>query len=169
MGAPHSQPKTDIERAERDAQILELKRQDLTFAEIAEELGISKTAAFNAFHRALPRIPEPAAAAYRTEHLARLELARQAVLEVLTNRHLTVSNGQVIRVDGKTLEDDGPVLAAVDRLLRIDEREAKLLGLDAPTKSRVEVVTDDIAQALVAQLEAELARLAEAESDTDPD
>lgn len=165
MGAPHSKPLTDLARAELDAQVVELKRQDLTFAEIAQVLGISKTSAFRGFHRALPRIAEPAANAYRAEHLARLELAREAVMEVLTNKHVTVSNGVVVRVGGKALADDGPILAAIDRLLRIDEREAKLLGLDAPVRTRVEVVEEDVARLLVEQLEAELAQLA-ADTDT---
>jgi hypothetical protein len=33
---------------------------------------------------------------------------------------------------GETLADDGPVLQAIDRLIRISERRAKLRGLDAP-------------------------------------
>lgn len=165
MGAPHSRPQADLARAEIDAQIVELKRKDLSFAEIGNRLGISKAAAFRGFHRALPRITEPAASAYRAEHLARLELAREAVMEVLTNRHVTTSNGVIVRLDGEPLADDAPILAAVDRLLRIDEREAKLLGLDAPIRTRVEVVEEDVARLLVEQLEAELAQLT-ADTDT---
>jgi hypothetical protein len=50
------------------------------------------------------------------------------------------------------LEDDAPVLAAVDRLLRIQERRAKLLGLDAPVRADVggklsyEIVGVDLGQ-----------------------
>jgi hypothetical protein len=59
--------------------------------------------------------------------------------------------------DGEPVLDDAPVLAAIDRLLRIQERRARLLGLDAPTRSRIEVVDDDVARMLVEQLEAEFA------------
>lgn len=134
MGAVHSKPADDLARAEQDAQIVELKRQDLTFQQIAERLGISRAAAHRGFHRALPRITGPAADAYRAEHLARLELARSVVLDILAAKHLTVSQGVVVRVDGQPLEDDAPTLAAVDRLVKLDEREAKLLGLDAKTE-----------------------------------
>jgi hypothetical protein len=41
--------------------------------------------------------------------------------------------------DGAPLLDDAPVLAAVDRLLKVQERRAKLLGLDVPVKRQVEV------------------------------
>lgn len=134
MGAVHSKPADDLARADQDAQILELKRQDLTFEQIADQLGISRAGAHRGFHRALPRIPEPAASAYRAEHLARLELARSVVLDILAAKHVTVSQGVVVRIDGQPIEDDGPTLAAVDRLVKLDEREAKLLGLDSAEK-----------------------------------
>lgn len=134
MGAVHGKPADDLARADQDAKIVELKRQDLTFQQIADVLGISRASAHRGFHRALPRITEPAASAYRAEHLARLELARSVVLDILAAKHLTVSNGVVVRQDGQVLEDDAPTLAAVDRLVKLDEREAKLLGLDAKTE-----------------------------------
>ncbi len=52
------------------------------------------------------------------------------------------------------LRDRAPVLAAIDRLLKIEERRAKLLGLDAPV--RAELITIDAIEAEVARLAAEL-------------
>lgn len=134
---------TQADTAERDAQILALKRQDLSFQQIADRLGISRTAAHRGFHRALPRITEPEAKAYRAEHLARLELRREVVLDILHARHVTISNGHVVSeiigtdeetgkpIYGEPYEDDGVVMAASAELGRIDDQEAKLLGLYA--------------------------------------
>lgn len=133
---------TQADTAERDAQILALKRQDLSFQQIADQLGISRAAAHRGFHRALPRVTEPEAKAYRAEHLARLELRREVVLGILETRHVTISNGHVVSEiigtgdDGKPIygepyEDDGVVMAASAELGRIDDQEAKLLGLYA--------------------------------------
>jgi hypothetical protein len=56
-------------------------------------------------------------------------------------------------------------IRSVDAALRIIAQRCKLLGLDAPTRSRIEVVDDDVARLLVEQLEADLADLA-ADTDT---
>lgn len=70
------------------------------------------------------------------EHLD--QLAAKA-WEILQRPHLTVSHGKVIQVttpagEKINLRDDGPTLAALDRLVKIHERRAKLLGLDAPAR-----------------------------------
>ena len=62
--------------------------------------------------------------------------------------------------DRRELLDDGPVLQAVDRLLKIADRRAKLLGLDAPKRVEVSDGTPDL-DAAVRELEAELTRRAD--------
>jgi len=42
---------------------------------------------------------------------------------------------------GGLLEDDAPILAAADRILKVLERRAKLHGLDAPTKVQAQVAS----------------------------
>ena len=46
---------------------------------------------------------------------------------------------------------------AIDRLIKIMDRRARLLGLDAPTRTRVEVITEDVIDAAIRDLEAKLA------------
>ncbi len=150
----------NIDTATRDADAARLRARGLSYPEIARQLGYaSHSSALAAARRAMAAtVAEPAAEvrAYEVERLNNLE---RAALEVLERRHVTVSHGKVIyHGEGDAREplyDDGPVLQAIDRLLRIQERRAKLLGLDAPT--RMQVVTIDAVDAEIARLTAELA------------
>lgn len=124
----------DPETAERDAEAARLRRRGYSYARIAAELGVSRSSAHEAVQRALRAIVEEPAQDVRQLELDRLDEMWQAVVKVLEARHVTVSNGKVVTLDGSPVEDDAPVLNAVDRLLRIQERRSKLLGLDAEKK-----------------------------------
>lgn len=146
-----------VPAAELDAKIIDLKHNGgLTFQAIADHLGLSKGYVHRCFWRGVRSIAEPAATAYRAAQLARIEMAREAVLEVMAAKHLVVSNGHIVSeivghhplvddagephplagepIYGDPLIDDGPVLAAVDRLDKLDDREARLLGLYPASK-----------------------------------
>ena len=70
-----------------------------------------------------------------------------------------VQKGRVVRhADGRPLEDSGPRLQAIDRILKVMERRARLLGLDAPAKSDVRVT--DVLDEQIQQLAAELGFMA---------
>src|SRR3972149_6778053 len=101
-----------IAEKRRTARAIELRMAGFTYDSIAEQLGYaSKSGASHAVHRALTRmIREP------TEQLRDLELDR---LDTLQRSLWSVARG-------------GDV-AAVDRILKIMERRAKLLGLDRAT------------------------------------
>ena len=92
--------------------------------------------------------------------LVKLDNIERRLLLVLGQRQPRVDHGRVIfDVDPETKEhvrvvDYGPVVQAAAGLLRVQERRAKLLGLDAPTQIRVETVTED-------ELDAEVRRLSE--------
>ncbi|MFD9464367.1 hypothetical protein [Streptomyces sp. NPDC060027] len=77
---------------------------------------------------------------------ARLDTLEHAARQVLERQHITVNNGRIISLDGAPLPDDGPVLAAIDRLIKIEdarERNAaalrRVFGIDAPAKTEVQV------------------------------
>ncbi|MBD9700657.1 hypothetical protein IHE56_00830 [Streptomyces sp. ID01-12c] len=137
--------------AERDAQAAQLRTQGLTYREIALELGFSdRSNARYAVYRALQDvIREPAEELLKVElerldnQLVRLNYLETAARKVLNACHITVNNGHVITHPdtGQPMEDDGPVLQAIDRLVKIEdarnrnaERRAKLTGLDAAVK-----------------------------------
>ncbi len=54
--------------------------------------------------------------------------------------------------------DDGPGLQAIAQLLRVQQRKARLMGLDAPTQRAVDVITHDAFLQAIADLEADVAR-----------
>lgn len=149
------------ETAERDAEACRLRSAGLTYPQIAAELGYGSSGrAYEGVQRALLSIVQEPAEELRKLELDRLDEMWRAALGVLRAKHIVVQHGKVVmhrQTDGveAPLEDPGPVLQAVDRLLRIQERRARLLGLDAP--KQVEMITLEMIQAEIVRLEAELA------------
>lgn len=146
------------EVAARRAELIRLRRQGIRFEdERIQSLGYtSRQSASKDFIRALEERRDDQAAeasVYRQEEserldaeLERLEDLEAAAREVLKNRHILVNNGRVILHPdtNEPMEDDGPVLQAIDRLVKIEEarrrngeRRAKLMGLDMPVKSEL--------------------------------
>lgn len=153
-----------LQGAERDAEACRLKSRSLSYRQIAVQLGFSDhTNARRAVERALAATVVEPAAELRQIELMKLDALEQAALAVLERQHVTVSKGEVVRHDGELLIDDGPVLQAIDRLVKIQDRRAKLVGLDAP--QRLEVITIDAIDAEIARLTAELEQRLTAELD----
>lgn len=141
------------ETAARDAEACELRAQGWTYQRIGDHFGINRRTAYDAVQKALTDIiREPAEAARQFEldrldaELGRLAKLEEAAREVLDRHHVTVANnGKIVHHDGEPLLDDGPVLQAIDRLLKIEESRRKngesrrkLLGLDAPSRMSIE-------------------------------
>jgi DNA-binding CsgD family transcriptional regulator len=144
MASTHGGAQSDLAAADKQNKVVEAVRQGNSFREIAQLMGLSKSQVHRLFRAGLDRIPADNVQAYRDEQLADLELARQAVLDVLAAEHVVVSNGHIVKpitgvdedgnyIYGDPLHDD-PELAAVDRLLKIQERQARILGSDADEK-----------------------------------
>ena len=138
----------DTATAERDAKAAALRSKGWSFRDLAAELGYASVgAAHTAVQRALKAIVEEPAADVRAMELERLDAMLRAVQTVLEAEHVVVSQGRVVRRRTGEVDDDGepiyedvpdyaPVMAAVDRLLKIQERRSRLLGLDAPVKAQ---------------------------------
>lgn len=77
---------------------------------------------------------------HRAEQLAGLEEIRRVAVEVMRRDHVHVSGGGIVldTDDMTPLKDDGPTLAAIDRIAKIDAQIAQLLGLNAPTRIEAE-------------------------------
>jgi hypothetical protein len=147
-----------VDTAARDAEAAHLRSRGLSYRQIAEQVGYQDdSGAYRAVQRALVATVTEPAEEVRALALAQLDQLALAALGVLERQHVTVSQGRIVREeDGTPILDDAPVLAAIDRLVKIQERRAKLLGLDAP--ARHEVVSLDALDAEIARLTAELGR-----------
>lgn len=148
-----------VDTAERDAEAARLRSRGVSYPEIARQLGYTdKANARRAIEKIMAEVVrEPAEELVRVE-TERLDHLLREALTVLENEHYASSAGRlVIGPDGGPLADDGPKLAAIDRLLKIAERRSKLLGLDAPSKSAVAVS----GTSTVGEVEAALAELIE--------
>lgn len=110
----------------------------------ASEAALGKRLSIETVHRRvekeLTQRPQASAAPLRQMELDKLDEQEVLVRGVQSRVHFKTNGGEIVRdpESGEALVDDAPVLAANDRLLRIQERRAKLLGLEAPQQ----VVTD---------------------------
>lgn len=141
----------------RDLEAVRLRALRFSHDQIAEKLGYAdRTGAWRAVKRGQELIAREPHQDMILLDLAELdEMARQA-WAVLRNTHYVVDRGEVVRLDGTPLNDDAPILAAISRLLDIQARRSKLLGLDAPKRLEVSDSLPDLDRA-VQDLAAELA------------
>lgn len=145
-----------IHHAERDADAARLRAEGKTYDHIANALGYhDRSAARKGVQRALLAVVQEAGDELRVLEVERLNRLVDTAWQVMERVHYAHSQGRVVMLDGAPLLDDGPTLAAMDRILKIMERRAKLLGLDAP--QRHEVLTIDAIDAEIQRLDREFA------------
>lgn len=148
--------------AARRAKLVEFRRKKIPYSQFYEELGYASVqAARKDFTRALEEsiaAQHTSVEVYREEQLEELDYLAEEAHKILRARHYVVTQSGRIVEDpetGQPMVDDGPVLAAIDRLVKILDRVAKLRGLDAP--QRLEVMTIDAIEAAIADLNQQLA------------
>lgn len=135
----HGRPIRTPEQVERDAWAAGQRSLGRSYRAIAADLDISVSACHAAVRRAFKDIAEPEAGPARAAELATLEAARDAALEVLGRRHITVSNGRVITLADDTgrevpLPDDGPILQAAQTVARVSATIHDLMGWKSASK-----------------------------------
>lgn len=126
---------------QRKVDVIRWRREGVPFEEIGRRLNpekpLTRQRAHTIYKEALKQIPALEVAEHRAEQLERLDALLVEANKVLARKHITVSHGQVVRLNGEPIEDDAPTLAAIVTVLKIEERRAKLLGLDAPVKAEL--------------------------------
>lgn len=146
--------------AERRLNALRLRKAGASYSQIAEALGYSKTQAYRDIQRALKNIG-------KEEQEGALEL------RLLESQRLDELLMPMMR------QAKGGSQGAVDRVLRIMERRAKLWGIDAPeraeirmpdgvaVRAKVEIENDDKRAAEVLRILAEAGALQPPPDDSD--
>jgi predicted transcriptional regulator len=141
---------------QRRTRVLAMRVEQRPYAQIAAELGITETTARDDYASAVKERREALDAQRDTAvaiETAKLDALEQAAWEVLRREHVVVQHGKVVYLKRKPMLDDAPVLAAIDRLVKIAERRSRLRGYDAPTK----VDVSDERRAEIEKYAAELA------------
>jgi hypothetical protein len=169
---PHHQPSHRAYVAKRRTRAIELKNRGLSWQQVADQMAAdypeyldgegtpSAATACMDVSRALKQANRELALGleeYREAARMRLDGLRRQVFAVLARPHYVLHAGQIVQgPDGQPMRDDGPVLAAVDRLMRIEERQAKIDGTDASEKltialdRRVDEETAVVVEAILA-------------------
>lgn len=164
----------------RDYRAAELHGEGWSYQRIADELGYaSRGHAHSAVTRAYDDIPkEGVELAFKVDEQRINRLIEQA-WQIMVTPHVAVSNGKIMRqfvgfekrpdgtdaldLDGKKIPlfadvlDDGPRDKAINTIRGLLERRARMFGYDAPVKTRVEVITADVIEAHISELEQQLA------------
>ena len=112
-----------LTRKERRHMALEFRRQGMTFEEIGIEMGISTNSASQIVNRVLRK-------------MAKMDAETVKVLRALELERLDAMQAQIWP---EAMSGD---LKAIDRILKIMERRAKLAGLDAATKHELAASTN---------------------------
>jgi hypothetical protein len=149
MASNPSSRKNVAERAEEQAEAYRLRLRGHSLRAIGSIMGFSHEKARQLIALEAEKLTLPLADELRKQQLDRLNDARLAVMAVLERKHVHISDGRVVRdkdpetgLLGEPIEDDAPVLQAVDRLVKIEDRIAKLLGLDAPVQSEINATVE---------------------------
>ena len=112
----------DPELVDKEIKVLELRRAGLTWSAIADQTGYADaTGAYAAYKRAIKRVLDEPADEVRKQELDRIDRLQVAVWN------------RALKGDDK----------AINTVLRLMERRARLLGLDAAQRVQAEVVTYD--------------------------
>lgn len=124
--------------AERAARAVKLAIAHRTYEEIAQLEGYpTRQAARQAVMRALRKRKaeqDEDADVLVARMVEELEEVAARMRVILDAKGVLVRGDQVVTLEGEPVIDHGPAMQAADRLLRVQERLAKLKGLDAPTK-----------------------------------
>jgi DNA-binding CsgD family transcriptional regulator len=145
-----------VEVQNRKNDILRMRTEGMSFREIADEMGLTNGYVYKLYKKALKSIIVENVVEVRKMELARLDALQEEVIKVLREFNPLVSGGRVVYdvdlpSDNIELDEEGePVerslrklpdqklkFDAINSALKIMERRAKLLGLDAPVKAEV--------------------------------
>ena len=148
------------EQIAKDQEAATMRSRAMTYQSIGDHFGVTRQAAFAMDQRAIADIPKEGAEEVVRLEIEKLDFLERKLYEIMTKEHVAFgASGKVVTLDGVPVEDDSPVMKAIDGLLKVADRRAKLLGLNAPTKH--EVITLDSVQAEIRRLEAQLGEIDE--------
>jgi hypothetical protein len=150
--APDSYQKGYGASWKRDAECARLKATGHTPVEIARAMGWGDNTAMvqTAIRRALAAHYKFTVDEIRLQELDSLDAVEAELWTALRADHFMMQNGRVVLLNGMPVADDRFALETLDRILKVKERRAKYLGLDATT--RISVEADQIGSEITAMI-----------------
>lgn len=136
---PETEPGQRVTAAERRAQVIAMRRSRATFDQIGRALGVSRQRAHELYRQALAEIPAAQLEEHRAEELMLIDDAI-ADLMIIARDHSRPRSA----------------VEAWNAIRGWADRKARLLGLDAPRRQAVEVITSEMIETEISRLEAEL-------------
>lgn len=127
--------------ATKDAEAAHLRAEGLTYPQIADRMGCAVSTAYESVQRAIAAVPVEAVGVLRQVECDRLDGIIAKLWDIINH-------------------DDtgtGDKIAALNGVMRTSESKRKLLGLDAPARQTVTVISEDAVDAELRRLEEELA------------
>lgn len=164
------------EQMAKDHEAADMRRRSMKFREIGEYFGVTMQAAALMVSRAIEDIPKESTKELIQIELDKLDAIERKYLEVVGRFHpvvtmsgkLVVLNDREAILEGQDevlLADDTPTMQALAGLLKVSDRRAKLLGLNAPTRTEltsvVSVSIEDKSEQAKGAVLSLLARLAD--------
>lgn len=145
-----------VEKAALDQRAAAMRARSMSYDQIGAELGLSRSAAFASVQRAMRDTLDQGreeAEALRQIELDKLDYLERRLFGIIQKKHVHVTpSGKIAYLNGEPVEDDDPIVKAIDSLLRVQQRRARLLGLDRPVEVHVEAQVDFAFRALTAAL-----------------
>jgi hypothetical protein len=129
---------TDAHRSEERQRAYELRLRGRTLRQIADDMGIDVKKVHTLLREEIKLREDPFIDQVRQFELDRLDGYQQACMYVLDNPGKPFFDE--VTEQWHVIVDEDKILKAIDRLVRISESRRKLLGVDAPVKTQVDVV-----------------------------
>lgn len=133
-------PGNDLVRMTETAQMWEDKQNlGLSNKQIAEKYDVSIDTVANRLGSFFPKKAAVTLEAHRLRESDKLDMLEEQALQLLNTEHLVVDKGSVVfdPRNNRPMIDSEPTFKAIDRLLKIQERRAKLFGIDSPVKAEI--------------------------------
>jgi hypothetical protein len=145
------------EQIANDRRAADLRSLGYTYQMIADRFDVTVGAAHKMVSRAVAEIPNEGAQEVRKIELEKIDNIERYYQSVIAQPPPKVGNtGKlVLGADGKAVPDEDARMAAAAGILKAQAQRARLLGLNAPTSTRHDVVVYDVDSDAARMIEAQ--------------
>jgi len=133
QGLQSRSPESRMSVKRRRDYTAELLTEGKTYRQIAAATGVSVATAWKDIQVILAQGPPVDLAEQRAMALSRLDSMEERLRDRLND-----FEHELFNAEGDTVEVKGSIERTMQELLRVEERRAKLLGLDAPVRTEVD-------------------------------